>query len=463
MAFTYAGSWGSDSITSPTGDPLPNYLVTVRNPDGSLATLYTDRTMATTGPNPVSTDSEGNLRIFAVPGDYYFVGSVATVLVTVQPDPADVHGWPTDNGAGAGNLVAQTDIGDSVGYSFTARGTGGFTAIAAGGVDIQGDGIALFDTGGGVAITARPGAPLTIAATNMSIATLPTTDPMVTGQLWDSNGNLVFSGYSTTVQVGAGNPNALNVPGNLNDAYWNTATASGNTDWLWRCSVAGVAGAATWVEYGAVGTGTVTNLSVVSANGLAGTVTNPTTTPAITLSTPVTGILKGNGTAISAATAGTDYLLPSGNGSGLTGITQSQVSGSAPLANPTFTGAVHAPTPLPDDNSTLVATTAYVQANTQYEVYGQGSGIQYGTRTTTILQQFDVVSGLTSGYNFTVAFPKSFPNFVGPILITPTSVPPDSNSTAWTFTVAIANGSGFILETSVLNQIVGFSYLAIGG
>jgi hypothetical protein len=56
--------------------------------------------------------------------------------------------------------------------------------------------------------------------------------------------------------------------------------------------------------------GTVTNVSVVSANGLAGTVANATTAAAITLSTTVTGVLKGNGTAISAATAGTDYLVP---------------------------------------------------------------------------------------------------------------------------------------------------------
>jgi len=59
-------------------------------------------------------------------------------------------------------------------------------------------------------------------------------------------------------------------------------------------------------------TGSVTSVSVVSANGLAGTVANPTTTPAITLSTSITGLLKGNGTAISAATAGTDYA-PAGN------------------------------------------------------------------------------------------------------------------------------------------------------
>ena len=58
----------------------------------------------------------------------------------------------------------------------------------------------------------------------------------------------------------------------------------------------------------ATGTGgTVTSISVVSANGLAGT-SSGGATPALTLSTSVTGILKGNGTAISAAVANTDYV-----------------------------------------------------------------------------------------------------------------------------------------------------------
>jgi hypothetical protein len=56
--------------------------------------------------------------------------------------------------------------------------------------------------------------------------------------------------------------------------------------------------------------GTVTSVSVVSANGFAGTVATATTTPAITLSTSVTGLVKGNGTALSAAIAGTDYVAP---------------------------------------------------------------------------------------------------------------------------------------------------------
>jgi len=59
----------------------------------------------------------------------------------------------------------------------------------------------------------------------------------------------------------------------------------------------------------ATATGTVTAVSVASANGFAGS-SSGGATPALTLSTSITGVLKGNGTALSAATAGTDYLAP---------------------------------------------------------------------------------------------------------------------------------------------------------
>lgn len=65
---------------------------------------------------------------------------------------------------------------------------------------------------------------------------------------------------------------------------------------------------------GGGGSGTVTDVSVVSANGFAGSVANSTTTPAITLSTTISGLLKGNGTAILAAVAETDYVTPTGAG-----------------------------------------------------------------------------------------------------------------------------------------------------
>jgi hypothetical protein len=53
----------------------------------------------------------------------------------------------------------------------------------------------------------------------------------------------------------------------------------------------------------------VLSISVNSANGFSGS-SSGGETPAITLATTVTGVIKGNGTALSAATAGTDYLAP---------------------------------------------------------------------------------------------------------------------------------------------------------
>ena len=81
------------------------------------------------------------------------------------------------------------------------------------------------------------------------------------------------------------------------------ATAAGTTG---QVLTATTGGAPTWASP-ATG-GTVTSVSVVSANGFAGTVATATTTPAVTLTTSITGLLKGNGTAISAATANTDYM-----------------------------------------------------------------------------------------------------------------------------------------------------------
>lgn len=117
------------------------------------------------------------------------------------------------------------------------------------------------------------------------------------------------------------------------------------------------------------GSGTVTTVSVVSANGFAGTVATATSTPAITLTTSLTGLLKGNGTAMSAATAGTDYVAPGGaggtpssitltNGTGLpisTGVTGLGTGVAAFLATPT---SANLATALTDETGTGVAVFA---------------------------------------------------------------------------------------------------------
>ena len=135
---------------------------------------------------------------------------------------------------------------------------------------------------------------------------------------------------------------------------------------------------------GTAGSGTVTTVSVVSANGLAGTVANATTTPAITLSTSITGVLKGNGTAISAATAGTDYSA--GTSALATGI----------LKSTTTTGAL----------SIAASGTDYAPATsgTSYLI-GNGSG------------GFTNATSTGSGNNVLA----TSPTLVTPVLGTPTS------------------------------------------
>jgi len=84
--------------------------------------------------------------------------------------------------------------------------------------------------------------------------------------------------------------------------------------------------------------GTVSSVSVASANGFTGT-SSGGATPALTLATSVTGVLKGNGTAISAATAGTDYVAP-GTATNFTAL-QTFTGGAATMSSK-FLNAIEA-------------------------------------------------------------------------------------------------------------------------
>ena len=97
----------------------------------------------------------------------------------------------------------------------------------------------------------------------------------------------------------------------------------------------------TWISPSA---GSVTSVGVSSANGFSGGVSNPSTTPILTLSTTISGMLKGNGTAILAATPGTDFApatsgsaILKGNGAGgFSAATAGVDYGSAPLSTATI-------------------------------------------------------------------------------------------------------------------------------
>ena len=186
--------------------------------------------------------------------------------------------------------------------------------------NIAGSGIGVSSATGNVTVS-NTGVLSAIAGSGISVSS-------ATGNVTFANtGVLSFSGGSTGLLPSSATTGAVSLSGTLGVGYGGTGqttytngqlligNTTGNTltkTTLTAGSGVSISNGAGSITISATGSGgTVTSVSVVSANGLAGTVATSTTTPAITLSTTITGILKGNGTAISAATAGTDYLVPS--------------------------------------------------------------------------------------------------------------------------------------------------------
>ena len=115
-------------------------------------------------------------------------------------------------------------------------------------------------------------------------------------------------------------------------------------------------GQITSISSGTAGGGTVTSVSVVTANGVSGVVATPTTTPSITLTlgaitpTSVNGIIfSGTGTVTNTGTSGLSSFTGSGTSSGInTGDQSFTASGDATA---------------PSSSSTIVLTLATVNGN----------------------------------------------------------------------------------------------------
>lgn len=93
-------------------------------------------------------------------------------------------------------------------------------------------------------------------------------------------------------------------------------------------SVSGYLTSTDWNTFNNKGSGTVTAVSVVSANGFAGT-SSGGATPALTLTTSITGLLYGNGTALAAAT----ISAPLAYSAGTLAITQATTSTNGYLSS----------------------------------------------------------------------------------------------------------------------------------
>lgn len=112
-----------------------------------------------------------------------------------------------------------------------------------------------------------------------------------------TNGNVSIG--NSTFGIGITNASAISLTGYGSGAVTGTAAFG-----------LAVTSGGKLIEVSTSGGGTVTAVSIVSANGFAGS-SSGGTTPALTISTSITAnVLKGNGTAILAAVADTDYQSP---------------------------------------------------------------------------------------------------------------------------------------------------------
>jgi hypothetical protein len=185
-----------------------------------------------------------------------------------------------------------------------------------------------------------------------------------------------------------------------------------------------------WSTFSGKGAGTVTAVSVATANGLSGT-SSGGATPALTLGTSVTGIVKGNGAALSAATAGTDYVAAT------SGSAVQKANGAGGLT------AATAGTDFSAGTSAL-ATGILKSTTTTGALSIAASGTDYQapiSSTTPVSHQF--LTGFTSPNTFAQAQP-AFTDISGTATVAQTTVGTQALGTLTTAgTVNWANGSVF--------------------
>jgi hypothetical protein len=147
------------------------------------------------------------------------------------------------------------------------------------------------------------------------------------------------------------------------------------------------------------GGGSVTSVSVVSTNGFAGTVANASTTPAITLTTTITGLLKGNGTAISSATANTDYLTPYTLSTKTSNFTETATGGEIVLLGDTTTVGFTITLPTAVSNTAKI-TIKKIAGSNNLTIDGNGSQTIDGGLTADLVRIYESVTLVSDNSNW---------------------------------------------------------------
>lgn len=85
----YAGQFGPEALEFPDGSHAITHPIYIKTLGGNLVSLYADRHRVDSLPNPVFTDSLGNLGFHAEPGKYKIEIGSWSLTISVPEDPAE--------------------------------------------------------------------------------------------------------------------------------------------------------------------------------------------------------------------------------------------------------------------------------------------------------------------------------------------------------------------------------------
>lgn len=219
-------------------------------------------------------------------------------------------------GGGGGGIVNSVTISPANGFTQISNTGGSSVTIALGVNGAAAADKVLFGTSSGVMRAATAAEIVSgIGSTAVANATNATNSTQLNSQ------NASYYANSNPIWLTALSPSSISAVG-VTNGYVLTANS----------------GSANWAANGGGGGGGVSSVSGTSGNGFNINVSSPTTTPNITVSTSLSGVLAGTGSGMTTASSGNitaalGYTPPSTTGSGASGTWGINISGSAASAS----------------------------------------------------------------------------------------------------------------------------------